>query len=240
VTPSPPPPTPFFPSNSKHPSPEPRSPTASVFSVTNNIHTYSSSTPLVYGSHPRLTSSLALLPSSPPIHKEREDAVKEEKSSFPRRENQVGRYGMASRYSFPDGKVRKISDALGCVFCGRASQTPPCPCADTANTYSTFGLDDAFCAGDDGFGIYNDHVCYTYKRWRDADESYRECQDVGHEEAERNKLNAFKGYWWVVSYYSFFSSHFLIYRSFPQPNHNHTRRPRPYSSSKNLHVVFYT
>jgi len=86
---------PFFPSNDQHPSPEPRSPTTNVFSVTNATHTYSSSTPLVYGSHPRLTSSLALLPSSPPIHKEREDAVKEEEPSFPTRENQVGRYGQS-------------------------------------------------------------------------------------------------------------------------------------------------
>jgi len=105
--------------------------------------------------------------------------------------------------------------------------------------YSTFGLDDAFCTGGDGFRIYNDHACYTYERWCDADESYRECQEVGHEEAERNKFNAFRGYWWVAFLLFLFSSHFLIYRSFHQPNRNH-KTPRPYSSSKNLHVVFYT
>jgi len=42
---------------------------------------------------------------------------------------------------------------------------------------------------------------------------------VGHEEAERNKFNAFRGYWWVVFLlFFFFPSHFLIYRSFHQPN----------------------
>jgi hypothetical protein len=47
--PSPPPPIPFFPWNNQHPSPKPfpRSPTASMFSVSNTIHTYSSSTLLV-------------------------------------------------------------------------------------------------------------------------------------------------------------------------------------------------
>ena len=73
----------------------------------------------------------------------------------------------------------------------------------------TFGLDDAFCAGDDRLGIYNDHACYTYERFRNTDESYQECQEVGHEEAERNKFNAFGGYWWVVFLLSiFFSIHF--------------------------------
>ena len=72
ANPLPPPPMPFFPSNNQHltPKPFPRSPTASVFSVLNTIHIYSSSTPLVYGSYPM--SSFALLPPLPPIHKERE------------------------------------------------------------------------------------------------------------------------------------------------------------------------
>jgi len=91
--------------------------------------------------------------------------------------------------------------------------TPPCPQANTTITYPPFGLDNAFCAGDDGFRSY-DHACCTYERWRDADELYRECQ-------ERNKFNAFRDYWWVVFLlFQFFSSHFLIYRSLHQPNRN--------------------
>jgi len=60
----------------------------------------------------------------------------------------------------------------------------------TNTTYSPFGPDNAFCPGDDGFRIYDDHAYYTYKRWRDADDSYWECREVGREEAERNKFNA--------------------------------------------------
>ena len=44
----------------------PRSPTSSVFSVPNTVHTYSSTT------HLRPTSAFALIPPSPPIHRERE------------------------------------------------------------------------------------------------------------------------------------------------------------------------
>lgn len=44
----------------------PRSPTSSVFSVPTTVHTYSSTT------HLRATSAFALIPPSPPIHKERE------------------------------------------------------------------------------------------------------------------------------------------------------------------------
>jgi serine/arginine repetitive matrix protein 2 len=103
--PSPPPPMPFFPSNNQHPSPEPfpRSPTASVFSVPNTIYTYSSSTPLVYGSYPRPMSSLALLPPSPPIHKERERR-RLRKKSRPLREGTIELVDMAGRYSFSDGE----------------------------------------------------------------------------------------------------------------------------------------
>jgi hypothetical protein len=86
---------------------------------------------------------------------------------------------------------------------------------NTTITYSPFGLDDVFCAGDDGFGIYDDHAYYTYERWRDADDLYRGCQELGGEEAKRNKFSAFRGYWWVVFLlFNFFSSHFLIYCSF--------------------------
>lgn len=49
-----------------NPAPHPRSPTSSVFSVPTTIHTYSSTT------HLRPTSVFALIPPSPPIHKERE------------------------------------------------------------------------------------------------------------------------------------------------------------------------
>jgi len=103
---SPPPPMPFFPTNIQHPSPEPfpRSPTASVFSVPNTIHTYSSSTGLVYGgSHPRPMSGFALLPPSPPIHKERERR-RLRKKSRPRPEGTIELVGMASQYSFSDGE----------------------------------------------------------------------------------------------------------------------------------------
>ena len=103
---SPPPPMPFFPTSVQHPSPEPfpRSPTASVFSVPNTIHTYSSSTALVYGgSHPRPMSGFALLPPSPPIHKERERR-RLRKKSRPRPEGMIELVGMASQYSFSDGE----------------------------------------------------------------------------------------------------------------------------------------
>jgi hypothetical protein len=49
---------------------------------------------------------------------------------------------------------------------------------------------------------------------------------VGCKEAERNEFNAFRDYWWVVFLtIQFFSSHFLIYRSFHQPNRNHQDAP---------------
>ena len=100
----PPPPMPFFPTSVQHPSPEPfpRSPTASVFSVPNTIHTYSSSTALVYGgSHPRPMSGFAFLPPSPPIHKERERG-RLQKKIRPRPEGTIELVGMAGQYSFSD------------------------------------------------------------------------------------------------------------------------------------------
>ena len=105
ANPSPPPPMPFFPSNNQPPSPEPlpRSPSASVFSVPNTIHTYSSSTPLVYGSNPRPLSGFGLLPPSPPIHKERERR-RLRKKSRPLREGTIELVDMAGRYSFSDGE----------------------------------------------------------------------------------------------------------------------------------------
>ena len=74
ANPSPPLPMPFFPTNNQHPSPEPspHSPTANVLSVPNAIHTYSSSTALVYSSHPRPMLGFELLPPSSPIDRERE------------------------------------------------------------------------------------------------------------------------------------------------------------------------
>ena len=99
------PPMAFFPSNNQRPSPEPflRSPTASVFSIPNTIHTNSSSTPLVYGSHPCLMSSLALLPPPPPIHKERE-RKKLWKKSRPLREGRIELVDKAGWHSFSDGE----------------------------------------------------------------------------------------------------------------------------------------
>ncbi|KAF9524755.1 hypothetical protein CPB83DRAFT_909652 [Crepidotus variabilis] len=51
-----------------------RSPTSSVFSVPNTVHTHNHDTYSYFGSttHLRPTSAFALLPPSPPIHKERE------------------------------------------------------------------------------------------------------------------------------------------------------------------------
>lgn len=69
ANPLPPLPMPLFPTNNQGPSPDPfpHSPTASVFSVPNTIHTYSS---FVHSSHPRPMSLGSLLPL-PPIHNER-------------------------------------------------------------------------------------------------------------------------------------------------------------------------
>jgi len=90
--PLPPSPMPFFHTNSQHPLPEPfpHSPMASVFSVSNTIHTYSSSTALVYGSHQHPISGFAL---SPPSHPYTEEAVKKEKSSAPRGGDGVDQHG---------------------------------------------------------------------------------------------------------------------------------------------------
>jgi len=60
ANPLPPPPMPFFPSNIQWPS-HPRSLMANVFSFPDIIHPYSSSTALVYRSHPRPMSGFALL-----------------------------------------------------------------------------------------------------------------------------------------------------------------------------------
>ncbi|KIM35749.1 hypothetical protein M413DRAFT_325892 [Hebeloma cylindrosporum] len=125
--PSPPPPMPFFPPSNSHPSPEPfpRSPTASVFSVPNTIHTYSSSTPLVYGSHSHLRPALsgfALLPPSPPIHKERERR-RLRKKSRPRPEGRIELVDMAAgRYSFSDDEGPTTTATM--ARNGRRSATP--------------------------------------------------------------------------------------------------------------------
>ena len=76
----PPPRMPFFHTSSQHPSPEPfpHSPAVSVFSASNIVHTYSSSTALVYSSHPHPISAFALLP---PSHPYMEEVVTQEKSS---------------------------------------------------------------------------------------------------------------------------------------------------------------
>ena len=100
ATPSPPSHMLFFPSNNQHLSPEhfPCSPTTNVFSIP---HTYSSLAPLVYGSHPRPMSSLALFPPLPPIHKDRETRQLRKKSH----PLQEGRMELVDMASFPDGKV---------------------------------------------------------------------------------------------------------------------------------------
>jgi hypothetical protein len=89
--PSPPPPMPFFPTNSQHPPPEPfsRSPMASVFSVSNTIHAYSSSTALVYGSHFRYRA-LHCYPLRTHTHRRR---LRKEKSSPLRGDDGVDRHG---------------------------------------------------------------------------------------------------------------------------------------------------
>ena len=100
--PSPPPSIPFFHTNSQHPSPEPspRSPMASVLPVSNTIHAYSSSTALVYGSHPRPMSAFALLP---PSHPYIEEAVQMENRPRPEGMTEVIDMDMDSPYLFLDG-----------------------------------------------------------------------------------------------------------------------------------------
>ena len=102
---------------------------------------------------------------------------------------------MAILYLFSDGEgLARIARSTTPSDVSSVDVHTPRPRANTTINYTAFGFDDAFCAGDDGFGIYDDHACYTYENWRSADESYWECQEVGHEEAERNRFNAFSGY----------------------------------------------
>jgi len=91
----------FFAANNQCPSPGllPRFPTGSVSSIPNTIRTYSSSTPLFYGPHPRLMSGLDFLPSSPPIHKEWERR-RLRKKNRPYSEGRIELVDMAHRYSF--------------------------------------------------------------------------------------------------------------------------------------------
>ena len=113
-----PPPMLFFPINIQLSSPEPvpRSPTANVFSVPNTSYTYSSSTALVYGSHPRPNS---VTPFAPHTQRAREEAVKEEEPSASRGDEGVC---MAVQYSFSDGEghytgsLSTFSEAFRCVI----------------------------------------------------------------------------------------------------------------------------
>ena len=108
----------FFPINIQLPSPEPvpRSPTANVFSIPNTTYTYSSSTALVYGSHPRPNS---VTPFAPHTQRTREEAVKEEEPSASRGDEGVC---MAGQYSFSDGEghytgsLSTFSEAFRCVI----------------------------------------------------------------------------------------------------------------------------
>ena len=63
----------LLPTNTRpSPEPSPRPPTVSMCSSKYQLHLYSSSTSLVYGSQSCPSPGFALLPPSPPIHKERE------------------------------------------------------------------------------------------------------------------------------------------------------------------------
>ena len=84
---------------------------ASVFSVLNTIHTYSSSTPLVYSFQPRPLSDFALLHPWPPIHKEQKR--RQLSKSPPRLEARIELVDMAGRYSFSDeGSTRNGYSAM--------------------------------------------------------------------------------------------------------------------------------
>jgi len=165
--PSPPLSMPFFPSNNKHPSPEPflGSPTASVFSVPNTIHTNLSSTPLVYGSHPCLMSNLALFPPPFTAYTQKRERRRLKKKSRPLREGRIELVDKpAGRHLFSDGEGPAKNARSLTPSDVPSLPTPPCPQANTTVTYPPFGLDNAFCAGDDGFGSYDDHACCTYER----------------------------------------------------------------------------
>jgi hypothetical protein len=103
-----------FPSLNPLPPPEPfpHSPTASVFSVPNAIHAYSSSTPLVYGSN---LPCFPFFAPSPTIQKEQESR-RLRKKSHPRPE-ETELIDMAEQYSFSDGKGPTRND-VECVFYG--------------------------------------------------------------------------------------------------------------------------
>jgi len=126
----------------------------------------------------------------------REEVLKGRRSSRPHPEGRIEFVNMAGRYSFSDGEgparnSRSATPSDMSSVDGRyhhvLEPTSPLPTHPSVS-------DDAFCASNDGFGVYDDHTCNTYERCRDAAASYRECQEVGHEETERNKLNAFRGY----------------------------------------------
>ena len=127
----------------------------------NTTNTYSSPNPLVYGSNPRPLFSFTLLHPAPPYTQQtREEAAEEEEPSQLRWENRVNRYGRAVfvlglRGSHEEQKMRDAH--AGCVSCGWASQ-PSCSRADTTVAYSTFGLGNAFYAGDN-------YAYYTYESW---------------------------------------------------------------------------
>ena len=144
ANPSPPLPMPFFPTNIQHPSPEPfpHSPTASVFSVPNTIHTYSSSTVLVYSSDPRPMLGLGLLPPSPPIDREREGKRSRKRAVCVQRERWSWLTWPATIRSRMARVQRRTDDQRRlCWIC------LPRMSIDTTIAYSTFGLADIFCPG---------------------------------------------------------------------------------------------
>ena len=229
--PSPPPPMPFFPSNNQHPSPEPfpRSPTASVFSVPNTIYTYSSSTPLVYGSHPRPMSSLALLPPSPPIHKERERR-RLRKKSRPLREGTIELVDMAGRYSFSDGEglprnTRSATPSDVSSVDERHQHhrvlepTPPLPtqpsvlAMPSAPVMTASGSTMTMPATPTKGGVTLMSRIGSVKKW-----------GVRRRRGTSSTPSEIIGRLFFLLF-NFFSSHFLIYHSFHQPNRNHKMPP---------------
>lgn len=110
---------------------------------------------------------------------------------------------------------------IGCIFCGWATIM-------SLSRHHRYLLNPrlaCFYAGDDSFRIDNNHACHTYERWRDGAELYplrSEARGDGEDLVQhlRRLLVVF-----VFTIYFFQSIHFLIYRSFPQPNRNHKTAP---------------
>jgi hypothetical protein len=137
---------------------------------------------------------------------------------------------MASRCLF-SSEDRKISDALGFVFRGCAyhhvlEPTPPLTIQPSVLTMPSVLVMTA-----SGSMMT---MLATLTRTGAALMSRIESQEVGHEEAERNRFNAFRGYWWVVFFQFIFFQSFSNLPFLPsaksQSQDTPDRTPRPKTS----------